>query len=152
MLYSCMLNISSSLNQTTNIDFLPPGFLSFRKGRRELCCQVLIRRENKDKVQLERKKTEAVGAGALLQLVLSLLFDRNIAVDKILDSGSSLYHYPSDCLPLCSNERTDLSQVRRVLGELCFMHVIASRTCCCFQQFHLEPAYIAYSLHDKIGN
>ena len=62
----------------------------------------------------KNKKTEAIGAGALLQLVLSLLFDRHIDADKVVDSGSSVYPYPSDCLLRCSNERTDPSQVRRM--------------------------------------
>ena len=50
-----------------------------------------------------KKKTEATGAGALLQLVFSFLFD----VDKVVDSGCSLYPYASDCLLRFSNERTD---------------------------------------------
>ena len=59
-----------------------------------------------------KKKTEATGAGALLQLVLSLLFDRHIDADKVVDT--LVYPYPSDCLLRCSNERTDPSQVRRM--------------------------------------
>ena len=37
---------------------LTPGFLFFRKGRQELCCEVFIRREQRQKVQMQRTKKQ----------------------------------------------------------------------------------------------
>lgn len=135
---------------------LTPGFLFFRKGRQELCCEVFIRREQRQKVQMQRtKKQRQLELGHFSnQFFLCFLTGTQMPTRQWIPQYIHILQIV--CFVAAMKEQTHLRY--EGCGEFCFIYAIASRKCCCCQQFHLEPAiwgfYIAYRyrLQDKIGN